>query len=385
MSETQVNSGAESLYRLLLWLYPAKFRRAYGQEMMQVFRDCYRDLQEQSEGLLSARATPNELSLARATPDELSLARATTRDRPYYTRGSRDLALVRFWCLVLFDLVKTASTEHFASFVSLFKRMIGIEKEQFMSALLSLDVAARTDIGRVRSLNEDNMVSIVPQDTQVMTDRGALFVVADGMGGHAKGEVASELAVNTVRDTYYHDSNPDIAASLQNALRQANLLICQQKPEPDTEKSFMGTTCVAAVVKGDRVYVSNAGDSLAYIVRGNQVMQIAENHSWVAEQVRNGAMSEAEARAAGKNNVIVRCLGETPDTEMFVTSEPVQDRDILVLCTDGLHNLIGEDEIRDTVTQYGTDEAAQRLIARANESGGPDNITALVVKVGLGA
>jgi len=345
MSETQDNSGAESFYHLLLWLYPTKFRHAYGHEMMQVFRDCYRDALEQNEAF----------------------------------------ALSRFWSLILLDVVKTASTERFTSLVSFFKHMFGIEKEHFMSALLSLDVAARTDIGRVRSLNEDNMVSIVPQDTQVMKDRGALFVVADGMGGHAKGKVASELAVNTVRDTYYHDTNPDIATSLQNALRQANLLICQQKPEPDTEKSFMGTTCVAAVLKGERVYVSNAGDSLAYIVRGNSVMQIAENHSWVAEQVRRGAMSEAEARAAGKNNVIVRCLGETPDTEMYVTSEPVQDRDILVLCTDGLHNLIGEDEIRDIVTQYGSDEAAQRMIARANEAGGPDNITALVVKVSLGA
>lgn len=344
MSEAYSNSGAESFYRLLLWLYPTKFRRAYGQEMVQVFHDCYRDALESDDV---------------------------------------DIAIVKFWSLVLFDVVKTASLEHGASLVSFFKQLIGIEEEHFMSALLNLDVAARTDIGRVRSVNEDSMVSIVPQDTHILKDRGALFVVADGMGGHTKGDVASVLAVNTVRDTYYHDTNPDIATSLQNALKQANIRVCQANAGQNTEKNFMGTTCVAAVLKDDRIYVSNAGDSLAYIVRGNAVMQIAEDHSWVAEQVRTGAMSEAEARAAGKNNMIVRCLGEKPDEEMFVTSQPVQDRDILVLCTDGLHTLIGEDEIRDIVTHYGSDDAAQRLIARANENGGPDNITALVVKVSM--
>ncbi len=328
---------SETLYRALLWLYPPTFRRMYGREMLQTFRDCYRDtmLQEGRAGL------------------------------------------VRLWRRVLPDLVVTACSEQGRAGISFGKRLLGLaEKEYSLMSLLTLDTAARTDIGLKRANNEDNVVSVVPTDAQVMAQKGALFVVADGMGGHTKGEVASELAVNTIRDAYYKDARDDTATALRVAVEQANRVIFERD-------IHMGTTCVAAILKDNTVYIANVGDSLVYLMRAGQMRQLAEDHSWVAEQVRTGAMTQQEAEVQGKGNVIVRCLGEERDVKVYVGTEQVWDKDILVLCTDGLHMLVDENEIRTLVEQYGPEESTQRLIARANENGGTDNITAVVVRVSL--
>lgn len=344
----QLVSRAESLYRALLYFYPPAFRRTYGQQMAQTFRDCCREALQQE----------------------------------------RKLSLARLWCSILYDLTTTACSEHAKSCIAVFRRLTGLEKEYLMSNLLSLDVASRTDIGCKRTVNEDNATSIVPQDPQVMAKKGALFVVADGLGGHTKGDVASEMAVTLIRDAYYQVEGDDILLSMRQAVERANVAIYdrneeQFKDKDEMMKNGMGTTCVAAVLKDDTVYIANAGDSLAYIIRGGQVKQIAQNHSWVAEQVRKGEMTQAEAEAQGKGNLITRCLGFSLDVEVYASSEQVQNGDVLVLCTDGLHNLVSESEIRTIVEQNGSEESASRLIARANENGGPDNITAVVVRVSL--
>ncbi len=343
-------SRAEIFYRSLLLLYPASFRRAYEREMVQTFRDYYRNTVEH-EGVTG---------------------------------------LTSLWSLVLRDLVVTACLEHVRAVINFLKHMFGLEaKEYSLMSLLTLDVGTRTDIGRSRTVNEDNVISVVPKDPQTMAQKGALFVVADGMGGYTQGDVASELAVNTIRDTYYQDTSNNIAVSLRNAVERANLLIFKRNETQfkdtteDTARKGMGTTCVAAVLKDNTVYVANAGDSLVYLIRSGQVRQIAEDHSWPAEQVRTGKMTQAEADAENKRNVITRCLGVADSVNVYIGTEQVQDKDILILCTDGLHTLVSEDEMRTLVEQYGPEESAQRLIARANENGGPDNITAVVVHVSL--
>ena len=342
-------SSAERLYRVLLWLYPAQFRRAYGREMVQTFRDCYREEQEQG-----------------------------------------DWSIARLWGLVFSDLVTSVCVEHWKASITFCKSVLGLEKESLMTnALLNLDVALLTDIGG-RASNEDNMSSYVPEDAQVMAKKGALFVVADGLGGHVQGEVASELAVNTIRDIYYQDTDEDIALSLRKAVEHANALIWQRNgekfqdaTEDEKAQGGMATTCVAAVLQDDHVYVANAGDSLAFIMRAEQVMQIAQNHSWVAEQVLAGLLTKEQARSHEKRNMISRCLGTKANVEVYVASEMVQDGDVLLLCTDGLWSLVEEDELRSIVEQYDPEESAKRLVERANENGGPDNITAVVVRVSL--
>ena len=249
-----------------------------------------------------------------------------------------------------------------------------------MAKQLRLDPAQLTDVGRKREHNEDNMAYVIPKDPQVMAMKGALFIVADGMGGHAAGEVASEIAVDTVSNAYYMDDNEDVTTPLLQAIKRANLAIHQRAAE-NLLRSGMGTTCVAAVLRGNMAYIANVGDSRAYLVRGGQVRQITQDHSWVAEQVRAGLLSEDQARTHAQRNVITRCLGTQPDVEVDVFLEPLQENDCLVLCTDGLSGLISDEEVMRIVDHSVPQESVYHLVERANENGGPDNITAIVVRV----
>src|SRR5438876_9203065 len=252
-----------------------------------------------------------------------------------------------------------------------------------MSALakqLRLDVAQLTDVGRKREHNEDNMACVIPKDSQVMASKGALFIVADGMGGHAAGEVASEIAVDTVSNMYYQEDSNDVAVSLLRAIKRANASIHQRAAE-NLLRTGMGTTCVAAVLRGNMAYIANVGDSRAYLLRGNQVKQISQDHSWVAEQVRAGLLTEDQARTHAQRNVITRCLGTQADVEIDVFPEELKEGDSLVLCSDGLSGLVSDDEIRRIVDQSGPQDSVYHLVQRANENGGPDNITAIVVSV----
>ncbi|TMD69320.1 MAG: Stp1/IreP family PP2C-type Ser/Thr phosphatase [Chloroflexi bacterium] len=245
---------------------------------------------------------------------------------------------------------------------------------------LRLEVAQLTDVGRKREHNEDNMAYVIPKDQQVMAKKGALFIVADGMGGHAAGEVASEIAVDTVSKVYYQDDSDDVAYSLLQAIKRANALIHQRAAE-NMLRSGMGTTCVAAVLRGNMAYIANVGDSRAYFVRNGQVKQVSQDHSWVAEQVRAGLLTEDQARTHAQRNVITRCLGTQDDVQIDVFPEQLEDKDALVLCTDGLSGLVSDDEIRRIVDQSGPQDSVYHLVQRANENGGPDNITAIVVSV----
>ena len=194
-----------------------------------------------------------------------------------------------------------------------------------------------------------------------MAKKGALFIVADGMGGHAAGEVASEIAVDTVSNVYYQDDSDDVATSLLHAIKRANALIHQRAAE-NMLRSGMGTTCVAAVLRGNMAYVANVGDSRAYLVRGGQVKQVSQDHSWVAEQVRAGLLTEDQARTHAQRNVITRCLGTQPEVEIDVFPEQIEEqRCIGALLHDGLSGLVSDDEIRRIVDQSAPQESVYHL------------------------
>ncbi|HEY5005075.1 MAG TPA: Stp1/IreP family PP2C-type Ser/Thr phosphatase, partial [Ktedonobacteraceae bacterium] len=249
-----------------------------------------------------------------------------------------------------------------------------------MSKQLRLDVAQLTDVGRKRPHNEDNMAYVIPKDPQVMARKGALFIVADGMGGHAAGEVASEIAVDTVSYSYYQDDSEDVATSLLHAIKRANSLIHQRAAE-NMLRSGMGTTCVAAVLRGNVAHIANVGDSRAYLMRHGHGKQVSQDHSWVAEQVRAGLLTEDQARSHAQRNVITRCLGTQSEVDVDVFMEQLEEGDSLILCTDGLSGLVGDDELRVIVDQFVPQESVYHLVERANENGGPDNITAIVIRV----
>jgi serine/threonine protein phosphatase PrpC len=252
--------------------------------------------------------------------------------------------------------------------------------EKCVAKLLRLDVAQLTDVGRKRDHNEDNMAYVIPKDPQVMAYKGALFIVADGMGGHAAGEVASEIAVDTVSNAYYQDDNDDVRTSLLQAIRRANAAIHQRAAE-NMLRSGMGTTCVAAVLRGNVAHIANVGDSRAYLVRKAQIRQVSQDHSWVAEQVRAGLLTEEQARTHAQRNVITRSLGTQPEVEIDFFQEALEEGDSLILCSDGLSGLVNDEELQRTVEQFGPRESVYHLVERANDNGGPDNITAIVAHI----
>ncbi len=290
--------------------------------------------------------------------------------------------MLRLWGVVLYDL----GISLFIEYRSAFKALLHPDEERYGKHFMSMTnivFAQRTDIGLKRESNEDSALSVQPEDQQVMESKGILFVVADGMGGHTRGEVASELAVNTIRDAYYSQEASDPESALRLAIEQANARIYNEsmamspKPEPN---HMMGSTCVAAVVLGDTVYVANVGDSRAYIIRDGQAHQISLDHSVVAQQLREGLITKEQAKDHPDRNKIYRCLGEAT-VEVDTFSEKVQPGDLLLLCTDGLSESVPEEEVISIVQQHEPQESVLRLIERANEEGGKDNITAVVARV----
>ncbi len=248
-----------------------------------------------------------------------------------------------------------------------------------MAKKLRLIAAELTDVGRRRERNQDNVAHHIPEDDGTLADKGALFVVCDGMGGHAAGEVAAELGVNAIRDVYYSGQTTDTITGLANAIKHANESIFAYARE-HSELAGMGTTCVGLVVHSGRAYFVNIGDSRAYVVRNGVMRQVTQDHSWVSEQVRAGILTEEQARTHAHRNVITRSLGTQPTVTADLFIETLKDGDRVLLCSDGLHGYVDEREIeREMIGHEHPAEGARHLINMANDNGGPDNITALVV------
>jgi serine/threonine protein phosphatase PrpC len=241
-------------------------------------------------------------------------------------------------------------------------------------------MAARTDLGRVRENNEDKFDFFEPEDPETLAKKGSLYAVADGMGGHAAGQIASEMALRTLIKSYYADPSPDVAGSLMRAVFEANSLI-YDAAQMIVERSGMGTTLTAVAVRGDSAYIIQVGDSRAYLVRGGRIRQVTEDHSWVAEQVRRGAMAPEEAQYSPFRNVITRSLGNMPTVEPDILAEDIKPGDVFVLCSDGLSGNLTETDIRDIVTGKAPSQAAMELVDTANERGGNDNITTVIVAI----
>ena len=252
-----------------------------------------------------------------------------------------------------------------------------------MSKRLLVDVGSLSDPGQVRELNEDYFGT--PETMEISLDlvekKGRLYAVADGMGGHAAGEVASRQAISTLFKEYYTSPSAEIIKRMEEAIEAANVEVYAQASS-DRAKAGMGTTLVAAVLQGDDLYVANVGDSRAYLVREQSIEQVTRDHSWVNEQVQAGIITEQEAREHLYRNIITRSLGTKPGVDIDFFQRKVQPGDVLVLCCDGLSNEVKEDEIAHIVSTNSAQESAQALIDLANQRGGPDNITAIVVRIG---
>lgn len=243
-----------------------------------------------------------------------------------------------------------------------------------------IKMGAKTDLGRVRENNEDKFDFFEPDDPDVLALKGSFYAVADGMGGHAAGQIASEMALKSVIKRYYADPSPDVADSLRRAVYEANRLI-YDAAQMIIERSGMGTTITAIVIRGDELYFAQVGDSRGYLIREGKIRQITEDHSWVAEQVKRGVITEEEAAYSPFRNVITRSLGNAPHVECDIFTEKLQPEDKIVLCSDGLSGNLNAQDILDTVNDKSPSQAAVDLIETANERGGNDNITTVVVAI----
>ncbi|RRR69745.1 MAG: Stp1/IreP family PP2C-type Ser/Thr phosphatase [Candidatus Viridilinea halotolerans] len=226
--------------------------------------------------------------------------------------------------------------------------------------------SARTHVGKRREVNQDAFDG---------GSRGpaTLLVVCDGMGGHAAGEVASQLAVTTIMAEY--DPSADPEASLREAFTTANHRVYTQG------RGTMGTTGVAALFLHDHLYVANVGDSRAYLVREGQISQISLDHSFVSDQVAAGLMTAEQARHSNIRNIITRALGHSADVNVDIFARELHPGDTILLSSDGMHGLIEDDEIAEVASIAPLEEAAQRLVDLANERGGIDNITVVIAQV----
>jgi protein phosphatase len=251
----------------------------------------------------------------------------------------------------------------------------------------TLDAGMQTHTGQKRKRNEDSFGSFHSYQgaEEQRAEKGCLYIVADGMGGHDYGDKASAMAVNTIIQSYYQDADSDAAHSLSQAFTDANRAIydmAQALHRPGGRP--MGTTAVGAVFLSDQVIVGNIGDSRAYVLQGGRLSQVTQDHSWVAEHMRlHGLSYEAALRKAeeeGTLNALVRVLGVQADAQADMMVWPWQVGDTLLLCSDGLYGMVDDSTIAAVVRTYPPQEAADRLIELANAAGGHDNITVLIVR-----
>jgi PPM family protein phosphatase len=250
-------------------------------------------------------------------------------------------------------------------------------------ATMVIRAVLRTDVGRVRSENQDfGAMSTRDEERHEGHPGGRLLIVADGMGGHRGGATASRVAAETVKAQYLGSETGDVAAALGDALTRANARVyAEAQSNPDLRG--MGTTTSALVVRGDEAWFAHVGDSRIYLVRHDEIRQLTEDHSLVASMVREGLLTAQEAETHPRRNVLQRSIGVSEQVEIDVSGPlKIESGDTFIICSDGLHGVVKENELRD-VARQSIENAADEFIRRALERGAPDNVTVIVARAEL--
>lgn len=238
-----------------------------------------------------------------------------------------------------------------------------------------------SDVGKRRERNEDSCMLCAPRDVDLLTGCGYVFAVADGMGGASAGEHASRLALEAFSETFYGEDKDSLPDRIRAAIEGANLRVFREA-EQHEEYHGMGTTLSAVTIVGDAAYVGQVGDSRVYLFRnGEELVQITEDHSLVAEQVRGGMITEEEARSHALKNLITRAIGIKNEVDADLFGLNIQKGDILLLCSDGLCNMVNDEEIADGLKLNSLRSAARFLVGKALEAGGNDNVSVAIVRI----
>jgi len=251
-----------------------------------------------------------------------------------------------------------------------------------MPAKTRLVIGFKDDIGTERDNMEDAAGYSMATTNMDVRRKGSIFVVADGVGGHQAGELASKRAVNAILKEYYACPYDDTESSLRFAVNQANDVIFKEAQE--TGKDTMATTVVCAVIRDGTLTLANVGDSRVYLLRNGMIRQLTEDHSWVNEQIRLGLLTPDQARDNPYRNVITRSLGNKPKVEIDIeTPGTLLDNDLLLLCSDGMYEGVSEEVMVEVTRRLSSVQAAEELVDLAKRGGSTDNITVMIVEAHL--
>ncbi len=246
----------------------------------------------------------------------------------------------------------------------------------------TMKVVILSDLGNIRTNNEDIGMFFRIADEQVQREKGYLLIVADGMGGHRAGEVASRLAAETISEEYFNQTgNGSIEKNLYRAFNAANKKIFSMASSNQQYRG-MGTTCTSLVVKDQQIYFAHAGDSRAYILQNNLITRITEDHTYVQDLVNRGEITNEEAELHPKRNILTNAMGTKPELRIDTGKCPVafEQNTRLLLCSDGLYDYIKDNELADILNSKPLHEAANFLIQEAKKRGGHDNITVILAE-----
>lgn len=233
-----------------------------------------------------------------------------------------------------------------------------------------------THVGQRREMNQDYMYT---SETAV-GNLPNLFLVADGMGGHAAGEYASRFTVEKIVEKITNSSQKEPVASIKEAVEQVNTMLLAEA-DADVSKAGMGTTIVAATVVENRLYAANVGDSRLYVINEESIIQITRDHSLVEEMVRLGEMDKEDAKDHPDKNIITRAIGVLPEVTADFFEIMLNPGDMILMCSDGLTNMVEDNEIKKIVLgQRDIVEKAEKLVETANRNGGKDNITVVLIE-----
>jgi PPM family protein phosphatase len=242
-------------------------------------------------------------------------------------------------------------------------------------------VACKTDLGRVRENNEDKFEYYIPEDDATLASRGQVFLVCDGMGGHAAGQIASELTAKTFIDVYLHHPSSEPEAAMTAAVSAANRFVNDVGRAVPSRRG-MGTTLSGVILLQDKAYTVQVGDSRVYRLRQGEMAMLTRDHTWVEEAVANQMMSREEAEAHQYRHVLTRAIGTEGDVKPDIDHHDLKAGDLFMLCSDGLINHVSDDEIADTLrANPAPSDAAWRLVGQALLGGGSDNCTVMIVRL----
>lgn len=238
-----------------------------------------------------------------------------------------------------------------------------------------LNTYSMTDIGRKRKLNQDTVYTC----EHPLGNLNNLFIVCDGMGGHKAGDYASAYTVKAIEREVEVCEDKSPIKILREAITVANTEI-YEKASTEADFAGMGTTCVVATVCDDILYVANVGDSRLYLI-DKEITQVTKDHSLVAELVRKGSLDETQAKSHPDKNIITRAIGAAPSVEIDFFEVELNPQDVILMCTDGLTNMVDDDEIlRIVKTSIDVPDMAENLIKMANHNGGKDNIGVVIIE-----